>query len=177
VVVEARTVLDELHDQAIRTMDAEGSFNGRVHRDATELANGGEREDVGQRVGIVLDSPKILDVANKRQNLGAAIGVNLQLPVAAPDVSEEIRVFKTRNSRLAVEEYPGRWDELVTRGQLSEGEIQNRVRVVSSNDGLGVRGLEKRHGGSGFSLEESGIRTVGALVGVCPLCSQRKQVT
>jgi len=29
-----------------------------------------------------------------------------------------------------------------------------------------VRGLEKRHGGSGFSLEESGVWTVGALVGV-----------
>jgi len=54
----------------------------------------------------------------------------------------------------------------VTQGQLSEGEIRNRVRVVSGNDGLGVRGLEKRHGGSGFSLEESGVGTVGALVGV-----------
>jgi len=53
VVVEARIVLDELHDRAIRMMDAEGSFNRRVHCDATELANGGEREDVGQRVGIV----------------------------------------------------------------------------------------------------------------------------
>ena len=41
-------------------MDTEGSFNGRVHRDATKLANGGEREDVGQRVGIVPDSPKFL---------------------------------------------------------------------------------------------------------------------
>ena len=77
VVVEARTVFDELHDRAIRTMDAEGSFNGRVHCDATKLANGGEREDVGQRVGIVPDSPEILDVADKRRNLGAAIGVNL----------------------------------------------------------------------------------------------------
>jgi len=54
----------------------------------------------------------------------------------------------------------------VTQGQLSEGEIRNRVRVVSSNDGLGVRGLEKRHGGIGFSLDESGVGTVGALVGV-----------
>jgi hypothetical protein len=76
-------------------MDAEGSFNGRVHCDATELANGGEREDVGQRVGIVPDSTKILDVANKRRNLGAAIGVDLQLTVAAPDVREEIRVINT----------------------------------------------------------------------------------
>jgi len=67
-------------------MDAEGSFNRSVYRDATELANGGEREDVGQRVGIVPDSPKILDVANKRRNLGAAILVHLQLAVAAPDV-------------------------------------------------------------------------------------------
>ena len=108
VVVETRAVLDELHDQAIRTMDAEGSSNRRVHRDATELADGSEREDVGQRVGIVPDSPKILDVANKRRNLGAAIRVNLQLTVAAPDVSEEIRVFENRNSSLAVEEYPGR---------------------------------------------------------------------
>jgi len=166
MVVEAQTVLDELHDRAIRTMDAEGSFNRRVHRDTTELANGGEREDVGQRVGIVPDSPKILDVANKRRNLVAAIRVNLQMTVAAPDVSEEIRVFENRNSQLAVEEYPGRWDELVTRGQLSEGEIRNRVRVVSGNDGLGVRVLEKRHGGSGFSLEESGVGTVRALVGV-----------
>ena len=58
-------------------MDAEGIFNRRVHRDATELANGGKREDVGQRVGIAPDSPKILDVANKRRNLGAAIGVDL----------------------------------------------------------------------------------------------------
>ena len=65
VVVEAQTVFDELHDQAIRAMDAEGSFSGRVHCDATKLANGGEREDVGQRVGIVPDSPKILDVADK----------------------------------------------------------------------------------------------------------------
>ena len=102
-------------------MHAEGSFNGRVHRDATELANGSEREDVGQRVGIVQDSTKILDVANKRRNLGAAIGVDLQLTVAAPDVSEEIRVFENRNSRLAVEKHPGRWDELVTRGQLGKG--------------------------------------------------------
>jgi hypothetical protein len=101
--------------------------------------------------------------------------VNLQLTVAAPDVSEEIRVFKNR--RLAVEEYPGRWDELVTRGQLSEDEIRNRVFVIRGNDGLGVRGLEKRHGGSGFSLEESGVGTVGALIGVTSLCSQRKQVT
>jgi hypothetical protein len=84
-------------------MDTEGSFNGRVHRDATELANGGKREDVGQRAGIVPDSTKILDVASKRQNLGAAIGVEFQLTVAAPDVSEEIRVFENRNSRLAVE--------------------------------------------------------------------------
>ena len=147
VVVEARTVLDELHGRAIRTMDAEGSFNRRVHRDATELANAGEREDFGQSVGILPDSPKILDVANRRQNLGAAIRVNLQLTVAAPDVSEEIRVFENQNSSLAVEEYPGRWDKLVTQGQLNEGEIRNRVRVVSGNDGLGVRGLEKRHGG------------------------------
>ena len=95
VVGEAQTVLDELHDRAIRTMDAEGSFNRRVHRDATELANGGEREDVGQRVGIVPDSPKILDVANTRRNLGAAIRVNLQLTVAAPDVSEEFGFLKT----------------------------------------------------------------------------------
>jgi len=29
-----------------------------------------------------------------------------------------------------------------------------------------VRGLEERHGGSGFSLEESGVGTVGALVSV-----------
>jgi hypothetical protein len=57
-------------------------------------------------------------------------------------------------------------DELVTQGLLSEGEIRNRVCVVSGNDGLGVRGLEKRHGGSGFSLEESGVGTVGALVSV-----------
>jgi hypothetical protein len=67
VVVEARfvqTVFDELHDQAIRTMHAEGSFNRRVHGDATELANGGKREDVGQRVWIVPDRPKTLDVAN-----------------------------------------------------------------------------------------------------------------
>jgi len=98
VVVEARTVFDELHDRAIRTMDTEGSFNGRVHREAAELANGGEREDVGQRVRIVPDSTKILDVANKRRNLGAAIGVDLQLTVAAPDVSEEIRVFENRDS-------------------------------------------------------------------------------
>ena len=95
MVVEAQTVLDELHDGAIRRMDTEGSFNGRVHRDATELANGGKREDVGQRAGIVPDSTKILDVASKRQNLGAAIGVEFQLTVAAPDVSEEIRVIKT----------------------------------------------------------------------------------
>ena len=58
-------------------MDAEGSFNGRVHCDATKLAKGGEREDVGQSVGIVPDSPKILAVADKRQNLAAAIGVDL----------------------------------------------------------------------------------------------------
>ena len=36
----------------------------------------------------------------------------------------------------------------------------------SGNDDLGVRGLEERHGGSGFSLEESGVGTVGALVSV-----------
>ena len=55
----------------------------------------------------------------------------------------------------------------MTRGQLSESELQNRVRVVNAgNNGLGVRGLEKRHSGSGFSLEESGVGTVGALVGV-----------
>ena len=54
----------------------------------------------------------------------------------------------------------------MTRGQLSEGEIRNRIRVVSGNDDLGVRGLEKRHGGCGFSLEESGVGTIGALVGV-----------
>ena len=60
MVVEAQTVSDELHDQAIKTMDTEGSFNGRVHRDAAELAKGGEREDVGQKVGIVPDSPKFL---------------------------------------------------------------------------------------------------------------------
>jgi hypothetical protein len=45
--------------------------------EATKLANGGEREDVGQRVGIVPDSPKILDVTDKRRNLGAAIGEDL----------------------------------------------------------------------------------------------------
>jgi len=73
---------------------------------------------------------------------------------------------KNRDSGLTVEEYPGRWDELATRGQLSESKIRNRVRVVSGNDGLGVRGSEKHHGGSGFSLEESGVRSVGALVSV-----------
>jgi len=76
-------------------MHAEGSFNRRVHGDATQFANGGKREDVGQRVGIVPDSARILDVANKRRDLGAAIGVDLQLIVAEPDVSEEIRVLKT----------------------------------------------------------------------------------
>jgi len=40
-----------------------------------------------------------------------------------------------------------------------------RVVVIGSN-GLGVGGLEKRHVGSGFSLEESDVGTVGALVGV-----------
>jgi len=44
--------------------------------------------------------------------------------------------------------------------------MRNRVRVVSGNDGLGVRGLEERHGGSGFRLEESGVGTVGALVSI-----------
>jgi len=76
-------------------MDAEDSFNGRVHCDATELATSGKREDVGQRVGIVPDSPKILDVAKKRRNLGAAIRVNLQPTVAAPDVSEEFRILNS----------------------------------------------------------------------------------
>jgi len=71
-------------------MHAEGSFNIRVHGDATQFANGGKREDVGQRVGIVPDSPEILDVANKRQDLGAAICVSLQMGVAAPYVREEI---------------------------------------------------------------------------------------
>jgi len=74
-------------------MHAEGCFNRRVHGDATQFANGGKREDVGQRVGILPDSAKILDVANKRRNLGAAIGVDLQPTVAAPDISEEFRVF------------------------------------------------------------------------------------
>ena len=111
-------------------MHAEGSFNRRAHGDSTQFANGGKREDVGQRVGILPDSAKILDVANKRRDLGATIGVDLQLTVAAPDVSEEIRVFENRDSRLAVKEHPGRWDELVTRGQLSEGEMRNlMVRV------------------------------------------------
>ena len=76
-------------------MHAEGGFNRRVHGDATQFANGSKREDVGQRVRIVPDSTKILDVANKRHNLGAAIGVNLQLTVAAPDVSEEFGFLKT----------------------------------------------------------------------------------
>ena len=149
-------------------MHAKGSFNRRVHGDATPFANGGKREDVGQRVGIVPDSPKILDVANKQRDLVATICVNLQLAVAAPDVREEIRVFKNRNSQLAVEKHPGQWDELVTQGQLGEGKIRNlMVRVVIiGNTGLGVRGLEKRHGISSFSLEESGIETVGALVSV-----------
>jgi len=75
-------------------MHAEGSFDRRVHGDATQFANGGKREDVGQRVGIVPDSPKILDVVDKRRNLGAVIGVDIQLTVAAPDDSEKIRVFK-----------------------------------------------------------------------------------
>jgi hypothetical protein len=92
--------------------------------------------------------------------------VNLQLTVAAPDVREELRGFENRDSRLAVEEYPGQWDKLVTRGQLSKGEIRNRVRVISSNNSLGVRGLEKRHSNGGFSLEESGVGAVRALVGV-----------
>ena len=87
----------------------------------------------------------------------------LQLTVAAPDVREEFRVFANRNSRQTVEEYPGRWDELVTRGQLSEGEIRNRVRVVSGNDGLGVRGLDKRHGGSGFSRRRVALGLSGHL--------------
>jgi len=67
--------------------------------------------------------------------------VNLQLAVAAPDVREEIRGFENLNSRLAVEKHPGRWDELVTRGQLGEGKIRNvMVRVVNiGNNGLGVR--------------------------------------
>jgi len=86
VVLEARTVFDELHDQAIRMMDAEGSFNRGVHCDATKLANGGKRKNVGQRVRIVPYSPEILDVARKQRDLGAAIGVDLQLAVAAPDV-------------------------------------------------------------------------------------------
>ena len=47
-----------------------------------------------------------------------------------------------------------------------KSKIRNRVRVVSGNDGLDVRGLEERHGGSGFSLEESGVGTVGALVSI-----------
>jgi len=121
-------------------MHAEGSFNRRVHGDATQFANGGKREDVGQRVGIVPDSAKILDVANKQRDLGATIGVNLQLTVAAPDASEEIRVFENRDSRLAVKEHPGQWDELVTRGQLGEGKIRNlmvRVVVISNNGRLG----------------------------------------
>jgi len=133
-------------------MDTEGSFNGRVHCDAAELANGGEREDVGQRVGIVPDSTKILDVATSDKTWVPPL-VWIQLTVAAPDVSEEIRDFENRDSRLTVKEYPERWDELVPRGQLSESKIRNRVCVVSGNDGLGVRGLEERHGGSGFSLE------------------------
>jgi len=42
-----------------------------------------------------------------------------------------------------------------------------------------VRGLEKRHGGSGFSLEESGVGTVGALVGVisCMLATEISDVS
>jgi len=41
------------------------------------------------------------------------------------------------------------------------------VRVVIIGDnGRGVRGLEKRHGISSFSLEESGVGTIRALVSV-----------
>jgi hypothetical protein len=54
------------------------------------------------RVGIVPDSPKMFDVANKQRKLGAAIRVNLQLTLAAPDVSEEIRVFENQNSRFVL---------------------------------------------------------------------------
>ena len=76
-------------------------------------------------------------------------------------------VFENQNSRLAVEKHPGRWDELVTRGQLGEGKIRNLMVlvVIIGDNNLGVRGLEKRHGGS-FSLEESSVGTVGALVSV-----------
>jgi hypothetical protein len=38
--------------------------------------------------------------------------------------------------------------------------------VVIGNNGLGVGGLEKRHGVSSFDLEEGGVGTVGALVNV-----------
>jgi len=114
-------------------MHAEGSFNRRAHGDATQFANGGKREDVGQRVGIVPDSTKILDVADKRRNLGAAIGVDLQLTVAAPHVSEEIRVFKNQNSRVDVEKHPGRCCELVTRGQLGEGKSETSWFALSSS--------------------------------------------
>jgi hypothetical protein len=49
---------------------------------------------------------------------------------------------------------------------MGEGKIRNLIVrvVIIGNSGLVVRGLEKRHGGSSFSLEESGVGTVGALV-------------
>jgi hypothetical protein len=75
-------------------MHAEGSFNRRVHGDATQFSNGGKREILAKESGLIVpDGPKILDIANKRRDLGAAICVNLQVAVAAPDVREEIRVF------------------------------------------------------------------------------------
>jgi hypothetical protein len=58
--------------------------------------------------------------------------VDLQLAVGTLEVREEIRVFENRDSQLAVEKHPGRWDELVTREQLGEGKIRNSWFVLSS---------------------------------------------
>jgi len=41
-------------------MDAEGSFNGRVHRDATELANCGENKMLAKESGLYQAAPKFL---------------------------------------------------------------------------------------------------------------------
>jgi len=58
---------------------------------------------VRQRVGVVPYRAEVLNVANERRELRAAVDVNLQLVAAATNVGEETRVFEHRYGGLAVE--------------------------------------------------------------------------
>jgi hypothetical protein len=76
MIVETRFALRELHNRSVSLVDADGSFDGRVHRDPTYLANCGHGKNVGKQLWVEPNLTKVSDIADVVGDLRTTVGTD-----------------------------------------------------------------------------------------------------